>query len=313
MKIAAFSFGGIETASSRLRSFYLFSAAKESGLEVLRPFRCREALRCDVVHIQKKLSYKFLFWIVIYRIFGIKVVFDIDDQPVGLKSFLGYLLVLYLSSIITVDTEARKDYWRKFLFFKKIEVIYDIADTADTELKIRERKNSLDARCFFWIGYSGNLPSLGGLVELVKNSNEYKLIASTEKKAIAPLKNKYPFIKFVPWFDGVAYDDSNEAKFMVLNHIHNQASLLKSENKMVLAILAGFIPIVSRTPAYQNLAKSLDAEFLLFDHIEEVAGIASNLAETNFCPFFERALAFINLNYSRIAVLSSFKMKVLCR
>ncbi|CAK0772873.1 conserved hypothetical protein [Gammaproteobacteria bacterium] len=313
MKIAAYSISGIERASSRLRSFYLFSFAKEFGLEVSRPSRYRDALSCDVVHIQKILTYKLIIWMVIFRVFGLRIVFDIDDQPMGRKSFLGYWLALFLSSVITVDTEARRNYWKNYLFFKKIIVINDIADTNDVELKIRERRNSLDNHSFFWIGYSCNLQSLDGFVEFVKNSTKYKLIVSTEKEAIATLKNRYPFIKFVPWFDGVAYDDCIEAKFMILNHNLDQSSLLKSENKMVLAMLAGFVPIVSRTPSYEKLAQSLDADFLLFDHIDDVAGIATNLAETDFHAFFERSLDFINLNYSRKAVLSCFNKKVLGR
>jgi len=313
MKIAAYSIGGIEKASSRLRSFYLFSFAKEFGLNVSRPSRYRDALSFDVVHIQKILSYKLIFWMIVFQVFGLRVVYDIDDQPGGRKAFLGYLVVLFLSSVITVDSEARKNYWKKFLFFKKIVVINDIADSNDVHLRVKERGDLLDAHVFFWIGHADNVRSLEGFIEFLKNSTNHKLIISTEKEAITSLKNRYPFIKFVPWFDGVAYDDCIEASFMILNHNFDQASLLKSENKMVLAILAGFIPIASRTPSYEKLAKSLDADFLLFDNIEDVAGIATKLVEADLRGFFKRSLDFINLNYSRNAVLSNFVTKVLCR
>lgn len=313
MKIASYSIGGVERASSRLRSFYLFSFAKEYDLDVSRPSRYRDALSCDVVHIQKILSYKLILWIVIFRLSRLKVVFDIDDQPTGIKSFLGYLLVLFLSSVITVDSEARKNYWKRFLFFKKIEIIYDAADTNDVLLKIRERRNFIDSNSFFWIGYACNLRSLSVFIEFLKNSTKYRLIVSTEKEAISDLRISYPFISFVPWFDGVAHDDFIDAKFMILNHNFDQASVLKSENKMVLAILAGFVPIVSRTPSYERLAKALGADFLLFDNIDDVAGIVANLADTDLQEFFERAINYITENYSRNAILSDFNMKVLCR
>ncbi|MEI7590455.1 MAG: hypothetical protein WCJ49_03995 [Deltaproteobacteria bacterium] len=313
MKIAGYSIGGIDRASSRLRSFYLFSFANEYDLNVSRPSQYRDALGCDVVHIQKIMTYQLILWVVVYRIFGIRVVFDIDDQPTGYKSFLGYLVVLFLSSVITVDSDARKSYWKKYLFFKKIEVINDIADSNDINLKIKERGNSIDASSFFWIGYASNLESLDGFIEFIKKTAKYKLIVSVEKEAIASLKSRYPFITFIPWFDDVAFDDCIDAKFMVLNHNFDQDSLLKSENKMVLAILAGFVPIVSRTPSYEKLAKLLDAEFLLFDNIEDITRIVANLAETDFHTFFEKAFDFIKKNYSRNAVLSDFNMKVLCR
>lgn len=313
MKIAAYSIGSIERASSRLRSFYLFTFAKEYDLDVSRPSRYRDALSCDVVHIQKILSYKLILWVVIFRLSRLKVVFDIDDQPTGFKSFLGYLLVLFLSSVITVDTEARKKYWKKFLFFKKIETINDVADTHDLLLKIRERRNSIDNNKFFWIGYACNLQSLSTFIEYLKNSSKYRLIVSAEKESISDLRISYPFIKFVPWFDGIAHDDFIDAKFMILNHNFDQASVLKSDNKMVLAILAGFVPIVSRTPSYERLAKSLGADFLLFDDIDDVAGIVENLADADLQDFFERAIDYIIKNYSRNAILSDFNMKVLCR
>ena len=311
MKIAAYTIGNIDRASSRLRSFYLFSLAEKFGLEVSRPIRFRDALGVDVVHIQKLLSYRLIFAVIIYRIFRIKVIFDIDDQPTGCKSFLGYLLVLFLASIITVDTDARKAYWQKLLFFKKIIVINDIADTNDIELKIKDRQKWSDANSFFWIGYACNLSSLDGFVEFLRNSTKFKLIVSTENEAITSLKNKYSFIKFVPWFDGVAYSDDIEAKYMILNHNFDQATLLKSENKMVLAIMAGFVPIVSRTPSYEKLAQSLGADFLLFNQIEDVAGIVENIAKTDFQLFFKKAFDFINANYSRYAVLSEFSALVL--
>ncbi len=310
MKIAAYSIGGIDRASSRLRSFYLFSFANEFGLNVSRPYRFRDALSCDVVHIQKILTYELIIWIAIYRIFGLKVIFDIDDQPTGRKSFLGYLVALFLSTVITVDTEARKSYWKKYLFFKKIIVVNDIADVNDADLRIRRRKITIDMHGFFWIGYSCNLCSLNNFIDFLKNSEKYKLTVSVERESIKSLKIKFPFVEFIPWFDGVAHDDCINAKFMVLNHNYDQASLLKSENKMILAILAGFVPIVSRTPSYEKLAKSLGADFLLFDNTKDVAGIAENLAETDFQVFFERAFDFINANYSRRAVLLEFIKKV---
>jgi hypothetical protein len=313
MKVAAYTIGDIERASSRLRSFYLFSHAKEYGLYVSRPSGYCEALNFDVVHIQKLLSYKLILWVLIYRIFGLKVVFDIDDQPTGVESFMGYLLILSLSSVITVDTEARKNFWGRYLFFKRIVVIYDIADTDDIELLVKKRFVPVNKTSFFWIGYSCNLQSLNGFIACLKYDTSYKLTVSLEANAIKSLRATYPFINFFPWFDGIAFDDCIEARFMVLNHNFDKASILKSENKMVLAILAGFVPIVSRTAAYEKLALTLDAEFLLFDDIEEVAEIASVISEKDFDEFFLRAVKYINLNYSRNAVLSDFNKTVLLR
>ena len=83
MKIAAYTIGSIERASSRLRSFYLFDLANKFNIEVIRPSRYRDALKKDIdlVHIQKIISIGLPFMVILYRLKGIKVVYDLDDQP----------------------------------------------------------------------------------------------------------------------------------------------------------------------------------------------------------------------------------------
>ncbi len=311
MNIGAFSVGGMDTASSRLRSFYLFKLAEEFGLNVIRPHQYREALRCDVVHIQKILSYRTLIWIVIFRICGIKVIYDIDDHPIGKKMFCGYWTSLLLSTTITVDSEARRCYWKKYLFFKKIEVVNDVADSIEYDLAIKARRSAGNSDTFFWTGYSHNLGSMNVFLEYLRNGKKFRLVVSTEEKAIPYLKTKYPFVKFIPWFDGVAFDDSIEAKYMILNHDFDQSSLLKSDNKMVLAILAGFVPIVSRTPSYENLAKMLNAEYLLFENVQDVIKIRADLSDFDFSTFTNRANEIVNANYSKRSVLQKFCSTVL--
>lgn len=312
MRLAAYTIGGIDRASSRLRSFYLFSQAEGVGLEVSRPHRYCEALNHDVVHIQKKLTYELILWILIYRVCRLKIIFDIDDQPTCAKAFFGYLLVLSLANVVTVDTEARKKYWLKYLLLKNVYVVHDIADTNAVEPNIKKRCISGSRPSFFWIGYSCNLPSLNSFIEHVRCST-FKLTVSVEVDAIKSLEAKYPFLEFIPWSDGVAFKESIEAKFMVLNHNYDSASRMKSENKMVLAILAGFVPIVSRTPAYTRLAKSLNVEFLLFDDLDEIPKIVSVIGAKDFSSFFIEANNFIKSNYSRSAVLSDFNKKILLR
>jgi hypothetical protein len=312
MKIAAYTIGDINKASSRLRSFYLFSYANHFGLEVSRPSRFRDGLNADVVHIQKKLNYNVIFAVLIYRLIGIKVIYDIDDQPERGKSFLGYLFILFLSSVITVDNEARKNYWRKFLFFKKIEVINDVADTIDSEIISIRSRELINKNNFFWLGHSSNLPSLFAFIEFCKtNTEQYKLTISIEEEAIESWKKIYPFITFIPWFESVAFENSIDAAFMILNHNFDKASKLKSDNKMVLAILAGFVPIVSRTPAYEKLAKGIDADYLLFDELYQIPQIANHLKKINISDFHKKTVRYVDLNYSRYAVLNDFHNKLL--
>lgn len=311
MKIAAYTIGDIGRASSRLRSFYLFSLADEYNLEVIRPISYRDALNCDVVHLQKILSCKLILWVLVYRLFGLKVIYDLDDKPSSNKAFWGFFTIMLLSSVITLNTEAHKTYWIKYLFYKKIVVINDIADTNDCALSIKNRRCSVVPYSFFWIGYACNIKSIERFINMCDAYEDFTLIASTEESALESLKMRYRSVEFIPWYDGVAFDDRVNARFMILNHNLDKASVLKSDNKMVLAILAGFVPFVSRTPSYEKLANSLGCDFLVYDNIEEVPRIAANLVINDICSFFERSLNYIIANYSRKAMLSKFCDEVL--
>ncbi|RLT20786.1 MAG: hypothetical protein DWI28_00560 [Planctomycetota bacterium] len=288
--------------------------AKDFGLDVSWPNGYLEALTCDIVHIQKILSLKIIWVIFFYRLCGITVVFDIDDQPgKKIKSFLGCLVILYLASVVTVDSDARRDFWKKYLLFKKIVVINDVADTTDLQLKINIREDYCDSCSFFWIGHASNILSIEKFIEFVTVNRDYSLTICTNEKEIPALTEIYPVIRFIPWSRDVAFENSINARFMVLNHNFDQASLLKSENKMVLSILAGFIPLVSRTPAYEKLANSLNADFLIFDSLNDVPTITNKIASADFQLFSSKNFSYIEANYSKSAVLAAFISKVLVR
>ena len=312
MKIAAFSIGDINVASSRLRSYYLFNLGKEFGLEILRPSRFIEALDCDVIHIQKILSLKIIINIILFRIFRKVVIFDIDDQPgKKIKSFLGCLLIMYLASVITVDTESRKIFWNKYLFFKKIVVINDVADTNDVHLKFNLRIYDTEKIKFFWLGHKSNIASIEKFIEILKINKKYQLTICTNENEIPNLFDKYPHVRFLAWNKDIVFDNTIEAQFMILNHNFDLSSILKSDNKMILAILAGFIPIVSRTPSYSKLASELNSSYLVFDSFDEVICIAENISKKKIDLFNNYNLNFIITNYSRKAVLSKFLNQIL--
>ena len=99
MRLAAFSLGDTAKASSRLRSFYLFQYAHDFDIEVLRDIAYNKALNCNIVHIQKVLSYQLLFWMPIWRLFHVKVIYDLDDQPGTFRARLGFILAIFFENI----------------------------------------------------------------------------------------------------------------------------------------------------------------------------------------------------------------------
>lgn len=312
IKISAFTRGDILGASSRLRSFYLFSESEKFSLLVDRPKEYSQANQSDVIHIQKIYSWHTLKWIIKFRLQKKQVIFDICDQINRRSEFPRVLLIALFSSVMTVDNQSRKNYWHKIFPFKKIVVIPDVADTKDVYIQNIPYQQKSDTNSFFWIGNSSNFKSIKKFSDFVQANSEYKLAVAMDIKDKNLLSKNYPHITFYNWHPEVAFESDINAKFMVLNHAIDKNSSIKSENKMVLALIAGYIPIVSNTPAYVNLAKKIGAEFLIFNNLDEVPKIAE-LATQVIQPdiFFDNAKKVINENYSREAVLSQFKELVL--
>lgn len=305
--ISAFTKGDITGAGSRLRSFYLFSLAEQFSLTVNRPQHYELAVNSNVIHIHKIYSWETLKWVIKFRLLGKRVVFDICDQVNRRSEFPRVLLIILFSSFLTVDNECRKKYWHKFFPLKKIIVLPDIADTQEVSITSipYHQRNKLNS--FFWIGNSPNFKSIKKFIDLIRDNKTYDLTVAMDLKDKNMLCNQFPHVKFYSWEPEIAFNPTIEAKFMILNHAIDKNSSIKSDNKMVLAILAGFIPLISRTPSYVKLAQQLNASFLIFDDLTEVPELARRVAnELNPGQFFNNALKVINEQYSRKAVLSKF-------
>ncbi len=314
MRLISYTIGGLEAASSRLRSFYLFNAASDYGIEVVRPQKYRESFRADLVQIQKIISYKIIFLILILRIKKIKVIYDIDDQPISRKQFAQYWLALLMSTVVTTDTNLRKSYWSNYIDSNKIKVIPDVADSDENILTIFAREGvNINSKKLFWVGYAANFHSVADIANYLIKSRSYSFVASIQRDQVDAMRNLYPNIEFIPWSEKVIRDKKNEAKYMVLNHDYMEEHKYKSENKMVLAILSGLIPIVSRTPAYESFAKNLKAEYLLFDGVENVAQTLEEIEKIDDKDFFENAIKFIRENYSKEVLLKRYVNEIIQR
>lgn len=312
IQLAAFTAGDSSGASSRLRSYYLFSEAKKFGFILIRPSKFIDGLSSDIVHIQKIYSYNALFWTIIFRCYSKKVIFDIDDQINKRKEFIPVFLTILFSSTLTTDSKERKKYWEFFFPFKRIELIHDVADKKQINLTPPSINRKRDPYTFFWIGNTPNFHSIGQFMDKVVNDKRYSLLASLHKDDISFMKDMYPRVNFVPWRNGIAFSNKINAKFMILNHDCDKNSSMKSDNKMVLAILAGYYPIVSNTSSYSSLAKKLNANFLIYKDITE-AFLNANYINKNVNTkiFFNHAFTYINQNYSRTSVFIDFYNKVI--
>ena len=112
IKILAVTIGTKQAASSRLRSYNIFDDNK--NFQVCRELNFKNLIKNDILHIQKKLNLKILFFIIISKLLNKIIIFDLDDQPesfreniFGIRRNLIHFLFIVVgkfSNIITVDT-----------------------------------------------------------------------------------------------------------------------------------------------------------------------------------------------------------------
>lgn len=308
-KIAAYTSNEINSASSRLRSFYLFKCANEYDVTVCRSLGLLESLKCDQLHLQKCYKPKHLVQALLFRCFGKQVIFDIDDQATRWTHKFAIFMAMKIASAVTTDTDARAAYCKRYVSDRKVFVLPDVLDVEPIKKNKVITRNNLQSNGVFWTGHRGNLDSVNELLRIMEVKNDFHMIVATNLKDDDLLHKKYPSVKFIQWTLDCIFDTSIDVGCTVLNHrwIDDPDSVYKSENKMVLSIAAGLIPIVSRTPAYVALAKALGAERLVFDEFDEVFEILNSLDEIWIHDFFVRSQKYVIDNYSDENVFLKYK------
>ena len=112
MKIAAFNHGGsgIEMASSRLRSMYVFQSSvwKDHEVDFNPKFSSINKFQC--LHLQTVLKPRFIFLAIYFRILGKLVIYDIDDQAYKIKHLIALFTMVFFSNVVVTDTNVRKKY-----------------------------------------------------------------------------------------------------------------------------------------------------------------------------------------------------------
>ena len=126
MKIAAFNHGGsgIELASSRLRSLYVFQSSvwKDHEVEFNPKFSSINRFQC--LHLQKVFNPRYILLAIYARIMGKLVIYDIVDQAYQIKHLIALFMMVFFSNVVVTDTNLRKNYLYKGTRKKNIFVIF---------------------------------------------------------------------------------------------------------------------------------------------------------------------------------------------
>ena len=98
MKIAAFNYGGINQASSRLRSFYVFQSHVFNDHDVVFNPKFSSIHSFNCLHFQVVFKPRFILLAIYARLTGKKVIYDIDDQTNKIKYLVPLLIMVFLST-----------------------------------------------------------------------------------------------------------------------------------------------------------------------------------------------------------------------
>ena len=257
MKIAAFNYGGIEVASSRLRSLYVFQSSvwKDHEVEFNPKFSSINRFQC--LHLQQVFNPRYILLAIYARIMGKLVIYDIVDQAYQIKHLIALFMMVFFSNAVVVDTNLRKNYLYKGSRKKNIFVIPDVLDVAPLDI---ENKNVLPSSIrnlsaygksiIIWVGHLDNFSSFQILIDADDRLFKYEIIVITDIRFPSKVKLNHPNYTIKQWHLNWKADLKTSNKYyMLLNH-NDKNSIYKSENKMVTAIYNFIIPIVSDTPSY---------------------------------------------------------------
>lgn len=311
MKIAAFNYGGIEQASSRLRSFYVFQSSvwKDHDVVFNPKFSTISSFQC--LHFQVVFKPRFILLALYARLTGKQVIYDIDDQTNKIKYFIPLLLMVFIANTVVTDTELRKNYLYKRTGKKNIAVISGVLDIKQhdghkifLQRVVPNEKRDQEKSIIIWLGNVDNFSSFSSLINSDQRFSKYEIVVVTDISDPSRVELNHPNYSIKQWsINWASYLNLNNRYFMLLNHndINNKNSIYKSEGKMILALYHNVIPIVSNSQAYVSVAKKLNSEFLVFDKDTPPFDLLDKIDRKDnkfFNNFFKASTDFIYKNYS---------------
>jgi hypothetical protein len=221
-----------------------------------------------------------------------------------------FILYIFIATNVTVDTEERAAFWRKLIFFKKrIIVLPDVIDVDPNKPFPKVNPSIINYKNIFWLGDQANFVSIEQLVFKLEFIKDIKLTVATNPKAVYFFQAQYPWVDFIPWEKDILFSKKDFiGSLMVLNHGINEAAYMKSENKMLLAIVAGLIPLVSSSPAYKELAKKLHVSNLVYKDDSHLLVLIRKIHKTKFdlSDFYKKNIFYIRKKYDSEVILKKF-------
>jgi hypothetical protein len=253
-------------ASSRIRVYAIQPALQRMGVRTKIGF-CSTA---DILLVQKRLTVDNLELARTFRSLGRLVIYDCEDLGAALAYWAKEDLVhamFQIANVVTTNTEEFRKEFIKSLNAKTVEIVPDAVDYY-LESPVAGAGSTSSTLRLLWFGHHANIKLLLPYFSLFETMPDCSLTVCTGERGrclVAP----YQHVRFVPWsvreFPSVlrAFD------LTFLPHGGTVAGRAKSSNRMITSIAWGVPAIVSRTPAYEETARSAGVLESCFGSVEE--------------------------------------------
>jgi glycosyltransferase involved in cell wall biosynthesis len=259
--------GEARSASCRIRFYrFLQYLSKEFQWEEYKSDnnfeKCKKDItNFDILYIQKLRDVKLIEFVEYAKNKNISSIYDIDDKYTQIEEN-----IIQTVSGVTTDTEERAKWLRKTKV--PVFVVPDTIDYVtrnDTPLVIGERIKTIGTFGFgggiFEKEYLNNVPNnyLKGCISNVINPEVIKCSLI-----------KWNFKTFLQSF--------KKFDVCLLAHGLKQFDLMKSNNRLLVAMAIGMPAIVSNTPAYRETMLNTKCDFLIAQEPKDVPNIIKTIA-----------------------------------
>ena len=271
--------GGKDTASSRLRCYYLHEYFIENGIYS----KIGYSKSSNVSIIQKRLDYKALFFSYFSWRDDSKIILDIDDlNPDNFDWVIRIKLFANIVDGITASTGEQLQIIKDQLSNKQKDSIsfFPIEDTIDYSADIKKIKNieraGNDKKTVCWFGNSGTFNIQDEAKIILKFGFRFLIISDKN-----PMKDNEG-VDFMVWNQlNFPVDLVSNSDICIFSHFGNNVTMAKSANKMVASIALGIPVIASTTPAYTRVAELCGFFDLLYSDIQNLQLILKKISNNS--------------------------------
>lgn len=122
------------------------------------------------------------------------------------------------------------------------------------------------------------------------------------------------WLRIIPYSLDSACSEISKSKFTLLSHFPYDLqinSFIKTDNKAILSLACGSLPLASSTPSYSRLLRSLNLEMLLYDGPTSLIDLIRRVCPIEYYPTTKQLMLINQALESRSILRTSMKIRLI--